>query len=98
MTWKFRHKEASPRYPQPNGNVKNVVKTIKQLIKKCHESVSQSTLHSWIGATCHQRVLGHVHHNIFLLDVVRYYSLLQDQSFILVILKKTPGRSIFKNI
>ena len=60
--------------------------------------VSLSTLHIRIGATCHQRVLGQVHHNVFLVNVVRHYSLLQDHSSILVILKKTPGRSIFKNI
>ena len=50
-TWKFQHKTASPRYSQSNGKVENAVKTIKRLIKKCHESSQSEYPRCWISAT-----------------------------------------------
>lgn len=35
--WSFEHPSLSPHYPQSNGKVENVVKTVKRLFTKCRE-------------------------------------------------------------
>ena len=36
--WGFQHVTSSPRYPQSNGKVENVMKTVKRLFTKCRDA------------------------------------------------------------
>ena len=36
--WKFHHRTSSPRYPRSNGLAEATVKTVKNIIRKCHMS------------------------------------------------------------